>query len=265
MMSSLYTASSGMNAQQFNINNISHNLSNVNTTGYKKLRSEFEDLLYQTHTLAGTPVSESTTVPTGVQKGLGVKVVATKRDFSTGSLKATQQPTDMAINGTGFFKVQLPDGSLAYTRDGSMKVDANGQVVTSNGHIFQPDNPIFVPEGNTVQNVSINEQGRVQIRLNDSTMADIGQVNLHRFVNPEGLEGIGQNLFKVTPASGEAQEGTPNLNGFGQIRHKFLEMANVNLADEMVNMIVAQRAYETNSKAIQTSDRMLGTAVSLKR
>ena len=265
MMSALYTAASGMNAQEFNVNNIAHNLSNVNTTGYKKMRAEFEDLLYQTHVLAGTPVSESTTIPTGVQEGLGTRVVATKRDFSIGALRSTNQPTDLALTGVGFFKIALPDGTVAYTRDGSMKVDSNRQMVTSNGYFFQPDNPIILPENTKVADLTVSELGRVGIRMPDGNTAEFGQIQVYRFVNPEGLEAIGQNLYRVTDASGPAQEGTPALDGASPVRQGFLEMSNVNLADEMVNMIIAQRAYETNSKSIHTSDSMLQTAIGLKR
>ena len=220
MVRSLWTAASGMNGQQSNIDTVANNLSNVNTTGFKKQRVEFEDLLYQTVRTAGTPATEDTLTPVGVQMGHGVKVAATQRMFNQGNLQNTENVTDLAIQGEGFFRVLQYDGSYAYTRDGSFKIDSNGQIVNSNGLKLMPE--IILPEG---------------------------------FLS----------LFKVTAASGDEIQGQPGFDGMGKTIHKFLEMSNVSAVNEMVNMIVAQRAYEFSSKAIQTSDNMLGTAVGLKR
>lgn len=264
MMRSLWTAASGMTTQQFNIDTISNNLSNVNTTGFKKMRAEFEDLIYQTQVMAGTPATEITEVPTGVQVGHGARVAATQRMFEQGSLQATENKTDIALTGEGFFKIRLFDGTEAFTRDGSFKVDSERQMVTSNGYLLDP--PITFPEQYIKNSISISEQGRVTVKVpgNDDPI-EVGQLELYRFVNPAGLNAIGDNLFKITGASGEAVPGIPGLEGMAQTRQGFLEMSNVKVVEEMVNMIVAQRAYETNSKAIQTSDSMLATAIGMKR
>lgn len=264
MMRSLWTAASGMVAQQFNIDTISNNLSNVNTTGFKKQRAEFEDLLYQTQLLAGTPATEVTEVPTGIQVGHGVKVAATQKMFEQGSLQSTENKLDMALEGEGFFKIQLYDGSMSYTRDGSFKVDSNRQVVTSNGYLLEP--PIVLPENFIMNSLSISQDGRVSVKtVGEEDPIEVGQLEMYRFVNPAGLRSIGGNLFKTTPASGEEIAGQPGLEGMAKVHQGFLEMSNVKVVEEMVNMIVAQRAYEVNSKAIQTSDSMLGTAIALKR
>jgi len=264
MMRSLWTAASGMVGQQFNIDTISNNLSNVNTTGFKKQRAEFEDLLYQTQLLAGTPATEVTEVPTGIQVGHGVKVAATQKMFEQGSLQSTENKLDMALEGEGFFKIQLYDGSMSYTRDGSFKVDSNRQVVTSNGYLLEP--PIVLPENFIMNSLSISQDGRVTVKtVGEEGPVEVGQLEMYRFVNPAGLRSIGGNLFKTTPASGEEIAGQPGLDGMAKVHQGFLEMSNVKVVEEMVNMIVAQRAYEVNSKAIQTSDSMLGTAIALKR
>lgn len=264
MVRSLWTAATGMNGQQSNIDAISNNLSNVNTTGYKQQRVEFEDLIYQTVKTAGTPATEDTVTPVGIQQGSGVKVGATQRIMTQGSLQATNVDTDVAIVGEGFFRVLKYDGSYAYTRDGSFKVDSNGQLVTNNGLRVMPE--IILPEGYLVSTLSITQTGRVSVKVNDGNeQIEVGQLELYRFPNPVGLQAEGDNLFKVTNASGEPIAGRPGYEGFGDTRHKFLEMSNVSVVNEMVQMIVAQRAYEFNSKAIQTSDNMLSTAVNLKR
>jgi flagellar basal-body rod protein FlgG len=255
-----------MIGQQANIDNISNNLANVNTFGYKKTRAEFEDLLYHTVRTAGTPATEETVVPVGVQMGHGVKLAATQRMFQQGSVQNTENVYDMAIMGDGFFRIQMYDGSWAYTRDGSFKVDSDGRLVTSNGYWVLPD--IIMPEGFLPEKISVSQDGRVsvivpQIDLNEPI--DVGQIELYRFPNPVGLTSVGENLFKVTNASGQAIPGRPGFEGMGRIAHKFLEMSNVSVVREMVDLIVAQRAYEFNSKTIQTSDNMLGTATSLKR
>lgn len=264
MMRSLWTAASGMVSQQFNIDTISNNLSNVNTTGFKKQRAEFEDLIYQTLLMAGTPATEITEVPTGIQVGHGVKTSATQKLFSQGSLQSTGNQLDLALEGEGFFKVQLYDGTFAYTRDGTLKVDSNKQVVNSNGYLFEP--PIVLPENFIMDTLAISQDGRVTVKVvGDDNPIDVGQIEIYRFVNPAGLSSIGGNLFKTTPASGEEIPGQPGLDGMAKTHQGFLEMSNVKVVEEMVSMIVAQRAYEINSKAIQTSDSMLATAISLKR
>jgi flagellar basal-body rod protein FlgG len=266
MVRSLWTGASGMIGQQANIDNISNNLANVNTAGFKKVRADFEDLLYQTVKTAGTPAPEDTVVPVGVQMGHGVKLAATQRMFTQGALQNTDNAYDMAIQGDGFFRIQMYDGSWSYTRDGSFKIDENGRLVTSNGYWVLPD--IVMPEGFLPESVTVTKDGRVsvkvpQIDLNEPV--DVGQIELYRFPNPVGLTAVGENLFKTTNASGDPIPGRPGYEGMGQIAHKFLEMSNVSVVREMVDLIVAQRAYEFNSKTIQTSDNMLGTATSLKR
>jgi flagellar basal-body rod protein FlgG len=255
-----------MIGQQANIDTISNNLANVNTHGYKKVRADFEDLLYQTVKTAGTPATEDTVVPVGIQMGHGVKLADTQRVFMQGSPQETGVSSDLCIVGEGFFRVQMYDGSTAYTRNGNFKVDSNGQLVTSNGYKVLPE--IVMPEGFLPEKIIVTQQGRVsvlvpQIDLNEPV--EVGQIELYRFPNPVGLTALGENLFKVTNASGEAIFGRPGDAGMGTLMHKFLEMSNVQVVQEMVNLIVAQRAYEFNSKTIQTTDNMLGTATGLKR
>jgi flagellar basal-body rod protein FlgG len=255
-----------MIGQQANVDAISNNLANVNTHGYKKQRVDFEDLLYQTVRVAGTPATEETVVPVGVQMGHGVKVADTQRVFTQGSLQETSVPTDMAIAGEGFFRIQTYDGSWAYTRNGNFTVDSEGRRVTSNGYWLLPD--IIMPENFLPDSITISKDGRVTVMvptIDLNNPIEVGQIELYRFPNPVGLTTVGENLFKVTQASGEAIPGRPGYEGMGAIAHKFLEMSNVAVAQEMVNLIIAQRAYEFNSKTIQTSDNMLGTATSLKR
>ncbi len=264
MVRSLWNAATGMNAQQMNIDTISNNLSNVNTTGFKQHRAEFEDLLYQNVKLAGTPATEDTVTPVGLQMGSGVKVGATQRVMSQGSLQATGVDTDIAIVGDGFFRVQQYDGSWAYTRDGSFKVDSTGQLVTANGLRVVPE--IILPEGFQLETLAVSDTGRVNVRVNGALdPVEVGQLELYRFPNSVGLENLGDNLYKVTNASGAPIASRPGVDGMGITKHKFLEMSNVSVVNEMVQMIVAQRAYEFNSKAIQTSDAMLQTATTLKR
>ena len=264
MVRSLWTAATGMNGQQTNIDAISNNLSNVNTTGYKKQRVEFDDLLYQTIKMAGTPATEDTVTPVGIQMGTGVKVAATQRMFNQGSLQNTEVTTDLAIMGEGFFRVQQYDGSFAYTRDGSFKIDSNGQLVTSNGLKVMPE--IIMPEDFEINSLVMSTDGRVSVKIaGDDTPIEVGQIELYRFPNQVGLESAGDNLYLATNASGIAIPGRPGFEGMGTTRQKFLEMSNVSVVNEMVQMIVAQRAYEFNSKAVQTSDAMLATAASLKR
>ena len=264
MMRSLWTAASGMTSQQFHIDTISNNLANVNTYGFKKMRAEFEDLIYQTELMAGTPATEITEIPTGIQVGHGARVSATQKMFQQGSLQSTENKTDIALEGEGFFKVLLYDGSEAYTRDGSFKVDSNRQLVTSNGYMLEP--PVVLPEDFIMDTLSISKDGRISVNIiGDEDPVEVGTMEIYRFVNPAGLSSIGSNLYKTTAASGEEIPGQPGLNGMAKVHQGFLEMSNVKVVEEMVNMIVAQRAYETNSKAIQTSDSMLATAIGLKR
>ena len=264
MMRSLYTAASGMTGQQYNIDTISNNLSNVNTTGFKQNRVDFEDLLYQTTRTAGTPATELTVTPVGVQVGHGVKVAATQKMYTQGALQNTGNISDLAIEGEGFMRVMLIDGTYGYTRDGSLKIDSNGQLVTSQGYRLMPD--VVLPEGFVRESLTISQDGRITVKIagNDDPI-QVGQMQLFRFVNPAGLNAIGENLLKVTNASGDPIGGRPGFDGMGSVQHKFLEMSNVSVVQEMVNMIVAQRAYELNSKAIQTSDSMLQIANNLKR
>jgi flagellar basal-body rod protein FlgG len=253
-----------MIGQQANIDTISNNLANVNTSGFKKMRADFEDLLYQTVKTAGTPATEDTVVPVGIQMGHGVKVAATQRMFSQGSLQNTENVSDMAIQGEGFFRIQMYDGTYAYTRDGAFKVDSDGRLVTSNGYWVLPD--IIMPENFLPQTIAVTKDGRVSVKIPASDdPVEVGQIELYRFPNPVGLTAVGENLFKVTNASGDPIPGRPGYEGMGQIVHKFLEMSNVSVVREMVDLIVAQRAYEFNSRTIQTSDNMLGTATTLKR
>jgi flagellar basal-body rod protein FlgG len=264
MMRSLWTAASGMTGQQFNIDTISNNLANVNTTGFKQMRAEFEDLLYQTQRLAGTPATEVTVVPTGIQVGHGVRPAATQKIFTQGALQATGNTGDLAVEGEGFFRVLQYDGTYGYTRDGSFKIDSNGQVVNSNGLRMMPE--VILPEGFIPDSLSFSQDGRITVKVAGSDdPIEIGQLELYRFVNPAGLQSIGENLMIVTNGSGDSIAGRPGFDGMGKVRQKFLEMSNVSVVREMVNMIVAQRAYELNSRAIQTSDSMLATATTLKR
>ncbi|GHV41073.1 flagellar basal body rod protein FlgG [Spirochaetia bacterium] len=266
MVRSLWTGASGMIGQQANIDTISNNLANVNTTGYKMMRADFEDLLYQTVKTAGTPATEDTVVPVGIQMGHGVKIADTQRIFSQGAPQATDVPTDVAIVGEGFFRIQTYDGSWAYTRNGSFKVDSDGRMVTSQGYWLLPD--IIMPENFLPESIAISKDGRVTVKvptIDKDNPIDVGQIDLYRFPNPVGLTAVGENLFKVSGASGEPIAGRPGYEGMGQLEHKFLEMSNVSVVKAMVDLIVAQRAYEFNSKTIQTSDNMLGTATALKR
>ena len=267
MIQSLWTGATGMHAQQFNIDTISNNLSNVNTFGFKKTRTQFQDLIYQTLRLPGTPSMIDTQYPTGIQSGSGVQVSATQKSYSQGTPKHTKNPLDIAISGEGFLKVRLHDGSFAYTRNGSLQIDSNGDLVTSDGYFLEP--PIRFDLNLIKKSISINEQGTVSYKTSDmpinSEPITAGNIKLYRFVNPVGLSNIGKNLLKQTSASGQEFQGDPNTQGFGKILHGFVETSNVQIVQEMVNMIVAQRAYEFNSKVIQTSDSMLATAVTLKR
>ena len=265
MVRSLWTGASGMIGQQANIDTISNNLANVNTAGFKKMRADFEDLIYQTVKTAGTPATEDTVIPVGIQMGHGVKLADTQRVFTQGALQNTEVATDLAIQGDGFFRVQMYDGSWAYTRNGNFQVDQTGRLVTSQGYWVLPD--IVMPENFLPNSITVTQDGRVSVIVPqiDDEPIQIGQMELYRFPNPVGLSAVGENLFKITNASGDPIAGLPGYEGMGSLAHKFLEMSNIAVVREMVDLIVAQRAYEFNSRTIQTSDNMLGTATTLKR
>jgi flagellar basal-body rod protein FlgG len=258
----MWSAAAGMNVQQTNMDTISNNLANVNTTGFKKSRAEFQDLLYQSINLAGTNSSTSTSLPSGIQIGHGARLAAMVREYTTGSLKQTSQRFDMAIEGDGFFRVTQPDGTQAYTRDGSFTIDQNGNMVNANGNALDPQ--ITIPQDAT--SVTIAADGTVSVTQPGQTAPQqVGQITLVNFINPGGLTQMGKNLLQQTLASGDPIEGTPGTTGLGTIQQGFLEVSNVDMAEEMVNMIVGQRAYEANSKTIQTVDSMLQLVASLKR
>lgn len=255
MMRSLWTAKTGLDAQQTQLDTISHNLANVSTNGYKRSHAVFEDLLYQNMRQAGAQSTQQTQLPTGLQLGVGVRPVATARIFTQGNLQQTDNKLDVAINGNGFFQVAMPDGTLGYTRDGSFRVDATGQVVTSNGMPLSP--PVTIPANAT--SVTIGGDGVVSITTPNAVAGtQVGQIQLATFVNPAGLDPRGQNLYFETAASGTATVGAAGTNGTGQLKQGFVETSNVNVVEELVSMIQTQRAYEINSKAIQTADQMLG-------
>ncbi len=262
MLRSLYTAATGMIAQQMQIDVTSNNIANVNTIGYKKQRAEFADLMYQTMEYAGTSTSMDTVSPTGIEVGLGVRPTAISKQFTQGNFKETSNPLDMAITGQGFFQIELPDGETAYTRNGSFKLDDEGSIVNSDGYKMIPE--MTIPDDAT--QISIGSDGTVSIlQAGQTEMADIGQIELANFINPAGLHSLGDNNFIDTSASGDVIVGTPGLDGFGQTKQNFVEMSNVQLVEEMTDLITGQRAYEANSKSITTSDEMLQTINQLKR
>jgi flagellar basal-body rod protein FlgG len=254
MIRSLWIAKTGMEAQQTQLDTISNNLANVGTNGFKRGHVVFEDLIYQNLRQAGAASSDQTQLPTGLQVGLGVRSVATSRNFSQGNLQQTSNNLDVAIKGHGFFQVELPDGSTGYTRDGSLQVDGSGRLVTNNGYMVQP--AITIPSN--AQSVTIAPDGTVNVALpGQATPQSVGTLNLASFVNPSGLEPKGQNLWAETSASGAPNAGAPGSNGLGSLQQGYVETSNVNVVEELVAMIATQRAYELNSKAIQTSDQML--------
>ncbi|MGL9719629.1 flagellar basal-body rod protein FlgG [Symbiopectobacterium sp.] len=254
MIRSLWIAKTGLNAQQTNMDFISNNLANVSTNGFKRQRAVFEDLLYQTIRQPGAQSSEQTTLPSGLQLGTGVRPVSTERIHTQGGMSETGNSKDVAINGQGFFQVQMPDGTTAYTRDGAFQLDGNGQLVTSSGYLVQP--AITIPANAT--ELTIGRDGIVSVKLQGQTaMNQIGQMTLATFINDSGLESIGENLYLETTSSGAPNETNPGLNGAGLLYQKFVETSNVNVAEELVSMIQTQRAYEINSKAISSSDQML--------
>ncbi|SDK12446.1 flagellar basal-body rod protein FlgG [Methylophilus rhizosphaerae] len=254
MIRSLWISKTGLDAQQTQMDVISHNLANVSTSGFKKSRAVFEDLLYQNIRQPGAQSSQQTQLPSGLQLGTGVRPVATERLFTQGNLQQTDNSKDVAIQGNGFFQIMMPDGSTAYTRDGSFQMDNQGQLVTSSGFPLQPT--ITIPQN--AQSLTIGRDGVVSITTADSTAStQIGQIQLATFINPAGLESKGENLYVETTASGNPNTNTPGLNGAGLLQQNYLETSNVNVVEELVSMIQTQRAYEINSKAITTSDQML--------
>ena len=260
MMRSLWIAKTGLDAQQLNLDVISNNLANVSTNGFKRSRAVFEDLLYQTMRQPGAQSTQTTQVPSGLTLGTGARPISTERIYTQGSLQQTQNPLDMAINGSGFFQIQMPDGTLAYTRDGAFQKDNTGQVVTSSGYPLSP--AITVPQNSL--SLSVSRDGVVTVTLPGAVApTQIGTVQLATFVNVGGLQSVGENLFIETASSGTPTPNTPGLNGTGLINQGYVETSNVNVAEELVTMIQAQRAYEVNSKVITTSDAMLGRLVQM--
>lgn len=262
MIRSLWTSASGMQAQALNLDVISNNLANVNTSGYKKSRAEFQDLLYETILPAGTSSSQDSEVPAGIQLGHGTRPSAVLKIFSQGNMENTQNELDLAIEGDGFFQIALPNGEIAYTRDGAFKLDSQSRIVNSDGFVLEPE--IAIPSD--AISISIGLDGTVSVlQTGESTPSEIGTIELARFVNPAGLVSMGKNLYIISEATGDEIIGTAGENGLGTLAQGFLEMSNVSVVDEMVNMITAQRAYESNSKAIQAADDMLQLANNVKR
>lgn len=260
MLRALYSSAAGMQSQQMNLDVIANNLANVNTTGFKRSKIEFQDLLYQTSRAPGAEQGSGNQLPTGLQVGHGSRPVATARIFTTGELTRTDERLDIAIQGDGFLEVQLTDGSRAYTRDGALKTGPDGRVTTSDGLVVQGG---FQPIPTGTEEITISSSGVVTLKTTSGPQSF--RVQLTRFPNPAGLDSIGRNLFRETPASGAAEPGNPGENGFGSLAQGYLEMSNVKVVEEMVNMIVAQRAYEVNSKAVQASDEMMQWANNLRR
>ena len=262
MIRSLWTSVTGMQAQELNIDVIANNLANVNTSGFKKSRAEFQDLLYESMRPAGAASSADTTIPTGIQLGHGTRASAVQKIFTQGDFQNTQNELDWAIEGDGFFQIELPNGDTSYSRCGEFKLDADGRIVNADGFPLVPQ--MTIPT-DTIS-ITVGMDGTVSIiQAGDSTPSEIGTLQLARFVNAAGLRSMGKNLFVPTEGSGDEIVGTAGEDGLGTIAQGFLEMSNVSVVDEMVNMITAQRAYETNSKVIQTSDEMLQMANNLKR
>jgi flagellar basal-body rod protein FlgG len=253
MIRALYTAASGMNAQQANMDNIAHNLANVNTVGFKKSHVEFEDLVYEQTKVPGAPTSTAAEAPVGLQTGLGVRSVASSRDFSRGNMRSTSGPLDLAVEGDGFFQVQLPNGDTAYSRSGSFHLSAEGAIVTSEGYPMQP--AITIPPNAT--SISISKEGIVSVSVpGQSAAQQVGTIELASFRNAAGLSAVGGNLFLATTASGEATVAAPGADAMGTIAQGYVEDSNVSVVEEMVNMILSQRAYEANSKVVKAADDM---------
>jgi len=261
MIRALWTSATGMEAQQMNLDVIANNLANVNTSGYKKSSIQFAEMMYDTDKSPGASTTDSTTTPTGAQVGYGAQAVATERNFTEGNLQQTGNTFDVAIQGQGFYKVTLPDGTNAYTRDGSFLVNADGQLVTNQGYLVTGVGQIPA----TATNISIGSDGTISATVNNAVVK-ISPITISNFPNPEGLNSLGSNLYQETAASGNAVDGqTPGQNGMGTLAQGYVETSNVQVVEEMVNMIQAQRAYEINSKAIQTADQMMGMANNLRQ
>jgi flagellar basal-body rod protein FlgG len=263
MIRALYSAASGMNAQQLNIDNIANNLSNANTTGYKSRRAQFQDLLYQNMTAPGSAAGQSTIVPSGLQLGLGTRAVSNEIIFQQGSFTSTSNPYDLVIQGNGFFQIQQANGNLGYTRNGSFQLSNTGSLVTSDGLLLQPQ--ITIPPA--AQSVNVAADGTVSYTLTGQTQAQTaGQITLANFQNPAGLNSLGGSLFTPTDASGAAIVGTPGgADGVGTIMQGYVEQSNVSVVDEFINMITAQRAYEANSKVVKAADEMYQQVNNLKQ
>lgn len=254
MLPALWVAKTGLSAQDTNLTTISNNLANVSTTGFKRDRAEFQDLLYQIKRQPGAQSTQDSELPSGLQLGTGVRIVGTQKNFNAGSLQTTEQPLDMAIDGRGFFQILQPDGTTSYTRDGTFHLDSNGQIVNASGFALEP--AIVIP--NDAQTFTVGKDGTVSITVaGNPTSQVIGNLQTADFINPAGLQAVGNNLFLETAASGAPQVGTPGLAGFGTTLQNTLETSNVSTVEEMVNMITTQRAYEMNSKVISTADQML--------
>lgn len=254
MIRSLWVARTGLDAQQTHLDVISNNLANVSTNGFKRARAVFEDLLYQTLRQPGAQSSQTTTIPSGLQVGTGVRPVATERIHTQGNLQQTGNALDLAIQGGGYFQIQMPDGTTAYTRDGSFQKDSSGQIVTSSGYVVQP--AITIPSD--ALSVTVAKDGTVSVTLPGQVdSSQIGTIQIANFINPGGLLSTGENLFIETPASGTPTASTPGTNGTGTINQGYVETSNVNVAEELVSMIEAQRAYEINSRVVSTADQML--------
>ncbi|HET8711614.1 MAG TPA: flagellar basal-body rod protein FlgG [Spongiibacteraceae bacterium] len=254
MMQALWVGKTGLSAQNTRLSTIANNLANASTVGFKRDDAQFEDLLYQIRAQPGASSSQSTQLPSGIQVGTGVRVVGTTKQFTEGSLQVTQNSLDMAINGRGFFQILMPDGTTAYTRNGQFQLNSNGEIVNSEGMQLQPT--ISIPQG--TKSITVSRDGIVEAQIDgQSAPQQIGQIQLSDFINPSGLQAIGNNLFQETAASGSPQQGNPASTGFGAVEQGTLEASNVDIVEEMVNMITTQRTYEMNSKVIATADQML--------
>ena len=259
-MRSLWTSTTGMSAQNLNMDVIANNLANVSTTGFKKSRADFQDLLYQIMKVPGSPTSADTRSPTGIQVGLGVKPAAVTKVFTEGDIVQTENPLDGAIEGSGFFQVEMPDGNTAFTRAGNLKLDGDGRLTTSDGFPIQPE--IVIPED--AREITISQTGLVSALVgDDTTSTELGNIDLADFVNEAGLVAIGRNLFRETDSSGAAALGTPGSDGYGTLLQGYVENSNVNLVEEMAHMITTQRAFEINSNVVSTSDEMMQTTTNM--
>ncbi len=254
MHPALWVSKTGLSAQDTNMSTISNNLANVNTTGFKRDRAVFQDLLYQIDRQPGGMNTQNSELPSGLQLGTGVRIVGTVKQFSQGNLEVTEQPLDLAVNGRGFMQILLPDGQIAYTRDGQFQLNSDGDIVNPDGYTLEPN--INVPEDAT--NITIGKDGTVSAVTNDQTApVNLGEITLVDFINPQGLQAIGNNLYKATNASGDPAEGEPGIGGLGTLEQGMVEASNVEVVEELVNMITTQRAYEMNSKVVSATDQML--------